>query len=168
MDEEIILYRKQLDALLRQDFKTFVCKVFLEISPGAVYQDNWHISLICAELEAMLRGENNRLIINIPPRYMKSIICSVAWPAYVLGHCPQEAVVCVSYADELSKKLAADCRRVMETPWYKRVFPWTRLAPARREVMDFETTRGGGRYSTTVGGTLTGRGGNWLVIDDPH
>ena len=66
-----------------------------------------HISLICAELEAMLRGENNRLIINIPPRYMKSIICSVAWPAYVLGHCPQEAVVCVSYADELSKKLAA-------------------------------------------------------------
>lgn len=167
MDEEIILYRKQLDALLRQDFKTFVCKVFLEISPGAVYQDNWHISLICAELEAMLRGENNRLIINIPPRYMKSIICSVAWPAYVLGHCPQEAVVCVSYADELSKKLAADCRRVMETPWYKRVFPWTRLAPARREVMDFETTRGGGRYSTTVGGTLTGRGGNWLVIDDP-
>ncbi len=156
-----------LKAVLRQDFKAFVRKVFAEVSPGTVYMDNWHIDVICAELEAILRGENNRLIVNIPPRYMKSIICSVALPAYILGHFPDESVICVSYADELSKKMAADCRRVMESEWYKRIFPFTRLAPSRREVMDFETTRGGGRYSSTVGGTLTGRGGNWLIIDDP-
>lgn len=154
-------------ALLRQDFKSFVCKVFAEVSPQSVYQDNWHIDVICTELEKMIRGENNRLIINIPPRYMKSIICSVALPAFILGKFPAETIVCVSYADELAKKLAVDCRRVMESAWYHRIFPNTRLAANRREIMDFETTRGGGRYSSTVGGTLTGRGGNWIIIDDP-
>lgn len=67
----------------------------------------------------------------------------------------------------VGKKLAADCRRVMESAWYRRIFPNTRLAATRREIMDFETTRGGGRYAATVGGTLTGRGGNWIIIDDP-
>lgn len=156
-----------LQALLRQDFKVFVRKVFSEVSPQSVYQDNWHIDVICAELEKMIRGENNRLIINLPPRYMKSIICSVALPAFILGNFPAETIVCVSYADELAKKLAVDCRRVMESAWYRRAFPNTRLAANRREIMDFETTRGGGRYSSTVGGTLTGRGGNWIIIDDP-
>ncbi len=158
---------QHFDAILRQDFKTFVRKVFQEVSPQSQYLDNWHIDVICSEIMAMIRGKNNRLIINMPPRYMKSIICSVALPAFLLGHAPEESVVCVSYADELSKKLAADCRRVMEAAWYKRAFPFTRLASNRKEVMDFETTRGGGRYSTTVGGTLTGRGGNWIIIDDP-
>lgn len=156
-----------LKAVLRQDFKAFVRKVFAEVSPQSSYQDNWHIDVICAELEGMIRGENTRLIINVPPRYMKSIICSVALPAFILGHFPTETVVCVSYADELAKKLAVDCRRVMESAWYRLVFPNTRLSASRREIMDFETTRGGGRYSSTVGGTLTGRGGNWIIIDDP-
>lgn len=156
-----------LKAVLRQDFKAFVRKVFAEVSPQSSYQDNWHIDVICAELEGMIRGENTRLIINVPPRYMKSIICSVALPAFILGHFPQETVVCVSYAEELAKKLAADCRRVMDSAWYRQAFPNARLAANRREIMDFETTRGGGRYSSTVGGTLTGRGGNWIIIDDP-
>lgn len=164
-NEEIIT--QQFYAVLRQDLKTFVRKVFQEVSPQSQYLDNWHIDLICSELIAMLRGKNNRLIINIPPRYMKSIICSVALPAFILGHFPQESVICVSYADDLAKKLAADCRRVMESAWYKRTFPCTRLALNRKELMDFETTQGGGRYSTTVGGPLTGRGGNWIIIDDP-
>lgn len=155
------------NAFLRRDFKFFVRKVFSEVSPQSVYQDNWHIDVICAALEKMIRGENNRLIINLPPRYMKSIICSVALPAFILGNFPAETIVCVSYADELAKKLAVDCRRVMESAWYRRAFPNTRLAANRREIMDFETTRGGGRYSSTVGGTLTGRGGNWIIIDDP-
>lgn len=100
-NEEIIT--QQFYAVLRQDLKTFVRKVFQEVSPQSQYLDNWHIDLICSELIAMLRGKNNRLIINIPPRYMKSIICSVALPAFILGHFPQESVICVSYADDLAK-----------------------------------------------------------------
>ncbi len=159
--------RKLFQALLRSDFKSFVMKVFYEVSGGTKYIDNWHIDLICHRLEAVMRGENNRLIINLPPRYMKSIICSIALPAFILGHNPREKIVCVSYSDDLAGKLALDCRRVMESKWYRDLFPLTRLSAQKRSVYDFETTRGGGRFSTSVNGTLTGRGGNWLIVDDP-
>ena len=60
-----------LKAILRSDFTAFVQKVFLEVSPNAHYLDNWHIDLICHELEALLAGKNPRLIVNIPPRYIE-------------------------------------------------------------------------------------------------
>ena len=159
--------RKVLYAVLRSDFKSFCLKVFQEVSPGTKYLDNWHIDVICDRIECLRNGGQNRLIINLPPRYMKSIICSVALPAFLLGHKPQERILCVSYADELALKLALDCRKVMESSWYRTVFPHTRLLNAKRGVADFLTTSGGGRFSTSVGGALTGRGGNWLILDDP-
>ena len=129
---------KVLNAILRTDFHAFVQKVFETVSPNATYLDNWHIKLICSEISDMLAGNNRRLIINIPPRYMKSIICSVALPAFILGHNPKATVICVSYSDDLSLKFANDCRNV-----------------------------NGGRLSTSVGGMLTGRGADFIVIDDP-
>jgi len=155
-----------LNAILRTDFKPFVRKVFAEVS-GDQYIDNWHIDLICSEIMDMIEGKNNRLIINIPPRNMKSIICSVALPAFLLGHNPEAHIICVSYNDTLAEKFASDCRRIMMQPWYMNLFPQTRIAPIRRNVSDFETTRGGGRMSTSIGGTLTGRGADWIIIDDP-
>lgn len=154
-------------SLLRSDLKSFCRKVFNEVSPGTKYQDNWHIDVICDYLMRARNGKSNRLIVNLPPRYMKSIICSVALPAFLLGHNPHERILCVSYSDELSSKMAFDCRRVMESSWYRDVFPRTRISSTRRGVCDFETTAGGGRFSTSVGGVITGRGGNWLIIDDP-
>ena len=109
----------------------------------------------------MLAGNNRRLIINIPPRYMKSIICSVALPAFILGHNPKATVICVSYSDDLSLKFANDCRNVMESDWYKDMFPGTCISKSRRSVADFETTKNGGRLSTSVAGTLTGRGADF-------
>jgi hypothetical protein len=98
-----------LEVVLRKDFKSFVIKVFKEVSPNSKYLDNWHIDVICNELMKVTNDENdvNRLIINIPPRYMKSIICSVAFPAYILGHNPKSDIICVSYADELASKVRA-------------------------------------------------------------
>ena len=159
--------QKVLRSLLRSDLKSFCRKVFYEVSSGNSYLDNWHIDVICDSLERVRNGQNNRLIVNLPPRYMKSIICSVALPAFLLGHNPHERILCVSYSDELSSKMASDCRRVMESNWYREVFPRTRISSARRGICDFETTVGGGRFSTSVGGAVTGRGGNWLIIDDP-
>lgn len=156
-----------LNAILRTDFKSFVEKVFNEVSPSALYMDNWHIDLICSELMSVENGDHNRLIINLPPRYMKSIICSVAFPAFVLGHNPKASLVCVSYNDSLSEKLALDCKKVIESEWYKELFPQTKLSKNKKAVLDFETTNGGGRFSTSVNGTLTGRGGDYLIIDDP-
>lgn len=161
MSETDLLY-----AILRTDFKPFVRKVF-DVVSGDGYSDNWHIDLICSEIMDMIEGKNKRLIINIPPRNMKSIICSVALPAFLLGHNPATSVMCVSYNDNLAEKFASDCRRIMMEPWYQEMFPNMRIATTRRSISDFETTRGGGRISTSIGGTLTGRGADWIIIDDP-
>ena len=156
-----------LHAILRTDFKSFVRKVFTEVSAGDDYLDNWHIDVICHEILDMIEGKNSRLIVNVPPRYMKSIICSIALPAFLMGHDPTAKIICVSYNDQLAEKLANDCRNVMSAQWYQDLFPRTRIHKSRRSLSDFETTRGGGRMSMSIGGTLTGRGADWIVIDDP-
>ncbi|MFA6550591.1 MAG: phage terminase large subunit [Candidatus Gracilibacteria bacterium] len=156
-----------LNSLLRTDFKSFVLKVFKEVSPNSNYLDNWHIDVICHELMNTLEGKQKRLIINIPPRYMKSIICSVAFPAFILGHNPKASIIAVSYSDELASKLALDCKKIIESPWYQDVFPGARLSKNKKSTNDFEMTKGGGRYATSVNGTLTGRGADYIVIDDP-
>ncbi len=154
-------------SLLRSDFKSFVIKTFNEISANSVYKDNWHINVICHELNGVMNGAQNRLIINIPPRYLKSIICSVALPAFILGRNPKTNIVCASYSDDLAAKMALDCRKIMESDWYKTAFPLARISKNKNAVNDFETTAGGGRFSTSVGGTLTGRGGDYIIVDDP-
>lgn len=156
-----------LKAILRSDLKSFVTKVFFDVSPSAQYLDNWHIDLICQELAQMINGQETRLIINIPPRYLKSIICSVALPAFILGHNPQSSIICVSYSDDLAAKHANDCRRIITSQWYQELFPETVLSSNKKSTSDFETTKGGGRFSTSISGTLTGRGADWIIIDDP-
>lgn len=162
MNNEII------NSLLRTDFKSFVTKVFGEVAPGSKYLNNWHIDVICDAIMDMYESGNNRLIINMPPRYMKSLICSIALPAWILGHNPKAQILCVSYNDELADKFAISCRDVMQSDWYRELFPMTRLHQSRQSVNDFATTRGGGRMATSIGGTLTGRGADWIIIDDPQ
>lgn len=154
-------------SLLRTDFKSFVIKVFNEISGGGGYIDGEYIDLICDYIVNVINGNQTRLIINIPPRYMKSIICSVALPAFILGHNPHAHIICVSYSDDLATKFANDTRNVMTSDWYKRVFPQTRISKQQFAKDDFETTVHGGRFATSVGGVLTGRGAEWIIIDDP-
>lgn len=160
-------YKQLLYAILRQDFKSFIIKAFNEVSPNDHYLDNWHIDVICQAITDMISGKNNRLIINIPPRYLKSIICSVALPAYLLGLNPKTNIICVSYSDDLASKFANDCRNVILSSWYKELFPKTQLSNSRKAINDFETSLGGGRMATSIGGTLTGRGADCIIIDDP-
>jgi predicted phage terminase large subunit-like protein len=91
---------------------------------------------------------------------------SVAFPAWCLGHDPSTQILCVSYAQELADKLSRDCRRLLASDWYQRLFP-TRLARHHQAVPEFETTAQGCRIATSVGGVLTGRGADLIVIDDP-
>lgn len=157
-----------INSVLRTDFKAFVTKVFGEVAPGSKYLNNWHIDVICDAIMDMYEGRHNRQIINMPPRYMKSLICSVALPAWILGHNPKAQILCVSYNDELADKFAISCRDVMQSDWYRELFPMTRLHQSRQAINDFATTRGGGRIATSIGGTLTGRGADWIIIDDPQ
>lgn len=156
------------NALMRQDLSSFIQRVFKTVDPGSTYHHNWHIEAIAHHLERVERGEITRLIITMPPRSLKSIAASVAFPAWLLGRNPRKRVLAVSYAEGLSDKLALDCLKVLDAPWYKACFPATRIARSRSARSDFETSLGGGRFSTSVGGTITGRGGDIILIDDPH
>ncbi|MEW9922515.1 phage terminase large subunit [Marimonas sp. MJW-29] len=157
-----------LRAVLRRDLSSFIQRAFVTVDPGARYRHGWHVDAIAWQLQRIASGDIRRLIITMPPRSMKSIAASVAFPAYLLGQDPSQQIVAVSYSDILAEKLALDCLKVIEAPWYRSIFPATRLARGRTRRADFATTRGGGRFSTSIGGTLTGRGGNVILIDDPH
>jgi len=114
-----------------------------------------------------MRGRSRRLIITVPPRSLKSICASVALPAFALGHDPTRRIICVSYSEGLARKHANDCRALMRSDLYRRIFPAARISPAKDTETEVMTTARGSRLATSVGGTLTGRGGNLLIIDDP-
>ena len=158
---------RKLEGLLRNDFRAFIHKVFTTLCPGQDYERSWHIEAIAYQLERIRRGEITRLIINMPPRSLKSISASVAFPAFILGRDPSRRIICVSYSAELAKKHSNDFRAVLETPWYRSVFPTARIGPYKNSETEIELTARGFRLATSVGGTLTGRGGDIIVIDDP-
>jgi predicted phage terminase large subunit-like protein len=156
-----------LQALLRQDLYRFVMKAFATVSPGEPFLPNWHLMAICYHLELVRQGKIKRLRIEVPPRSLKSVCASVAFPAFFLGHDPTAKIITASYSADLAAKHAGDCRAVMQAQWYRELFPNTRISPAKNQEANYETTARGYRYATSVGGTLTGRGGNLIIIDDP-
>jgi len=160
--------RQAADALYRTNFGAFFYKAFEALNPGRPLIPNWHIDAICYRLQQMVIGEQPpRLVINLPPRTLKSTIVSIALPAWLLGRDPGCRIICASYADELANKFSRDCRTLIETAFYRRLFPATKLSPRKTTEGEFETTRMGFRLATSVGGTLTGRGGDFLIVDDP-
>ena len=158
---------RTLAALLRRDLRAFVHKVFTTLTPGQSYVPTWHIEAIVHQLERVRRGEIRRLIINMPPRSLKSITASVAFPAFLFGHDPSKRIICVSYSGDLAKKHSNDFRAVLESDWYKSIFPDTRIGLYKNTETEIELTARGFRLATSVGGTLTGRGGDTIIIDDP-
>ena len=154
-------------AILRSDLHSFIQATFPIVSPNDEFAANWHIEAIAFHLDLVRQGRLKRLIITLPPRSLKSICASVAFPAFVLGHNPRRRIICVSYSEALARKHANDCRAVMRSDLYRRVFPNTRISPVKDTELEFATTLGGNRLATSVGGTLTGRGGNLIIVDDP-
>jgi predicted phage terminase large subunit-like protein len=152
-------------ALLRSDLRSFVWKCFLTILPGTAYLPSWHIDAIVYQLMGVQVGDISRLLINQPPRSLKSICVSVAYVAWLLGHDPTRRVIVVSYSNELAAELHRQFRMIIDAPWYRALFPTMR--PARDSGTELVTTAGGSRYATSIGGTLTGRGADLIIVDDP-
>jgi predicted phage terminase large subunit-like protein len=146
----------------------FIQRVFYLINCGVKYQHNWHIDAISSALHEVYRGNIKRLLINMPPRYLKSICVSVAFPAWILGKNPEKRVIVASYSEKLSLKHSVDTRLIMESSFFKTIFSGCVLAEGQNEKYKFATTKNGFRMATSVGGTLTGEGGDVLIIDDPH
>jgi predicted phage terminase large subunit-like protein len=160
--------RSYLDWVLADDFSAFVMKVFETVSPGDVFLQNWHIEAMTYAAELVIDGKIKRLITTVPPRHLKSIIFSVALPAFLLGRDPTKRIICVSYSYELAVKHAIDFRAVMSSAWYRRAFPKTRVSREKDTQYETMTTARGYRYATSLYGTLTGRGADIIVLDDPQ
>ena len=154
-------------AVLRRDLMTFIERSFYELNPQTRFSPSPHIEVTASKLEACRQNKIRRLIVNQPPRSLKSHAVSVAFPAWVLGHNPATQIIAVSYGQELSDKHARDCRRLMASAFYRRLFPNTRLSAEKQSVNDFMTTEQGFKMSTSVGGVLTGRGADLIILDDP-
>jgi len=153
----------EFDALLRQDFCAFAQRCFHELYPSTPFEWNWHIEVMAGKLQDCFRGKTKRLILCLPPRHMKSFLTSVVLPVWWLGHHPTARIICVSYGEGLSEVFARDRIAIMGSPFYQRVFA-TRLN--KQSVHELVTTAGGGCFSTSVGGVLTGRGADLIILDD--
>ena len=159
--------RMALSTATRSDFQFFLRRVMATVAPGARYLPNWHIEAIGEYLAAAAHGDITRLIINLPPRMLKSTMVSVAWPAWLLGQNPKERVMVASYAQSLAIRHSTDCRAVMLSSWYRQAFADTRLTHDQNEKDKFMTTARGYRMAVSVGGAALGEGGNFLIVDDP-
>lgn len=151
--------------IYRTYFNEFVRKAFEIVSPNDKYVHSWYIDLICEYLMDCYNGKKPKLIINIPPRHMKSIIVNIAFPAWLLGRHPTEQILTTTYSYKLMKDHALGFNRLMNSNWYRSIFPNTIVE--RESVEYLRTTQGGCRFATTVGGQITGVGGKFIIIDDP-
>jgi len=154
-----------LRAALALDFMAFSEYAFGVVRPNTLFKPNWHLEALAHKLSQVAAGEVRRLIVTMPPRNLKSLFASVALPAWFLGHNPSERVVAVSYSDQLARAHANDFRRLVNDPLYQATFPGMRLV--RDTDREIGTTMRGRRYATSIEGTLTGLGGNLVIIDDP-
>jgi len=162
----MMIRRDEYSAVLRTDPMTFIERSFHELEPHTEFVPSRHLELLTSKLDACRRGEIRRLIVSFPPRSLKSLSVSVAFSAWLLGHQPDKKIICASYGQDLSDKHARDTRKLMNSAFYKQVFA-TRLSAERSAVADFDTVVGGGRLAVSVGGPLTGRGADFIIIDDP-
>ncbi len=153
----------------RRDLRAFIAAAWSVIEPGTPFVPGFHIDAMAEHLQAVTDGQIRRLVINIPPRHMKSLLVSVLWPAWEWASRPSRRWLCASYARELAIRDNTTCRRLITSDWYQQ--RWgnrVRLASDQRRRMRFETTATGVRLATSVGGPVTGEGGDRIIVDDPH
>ena len=154
---------------MRRSLKEFTKSCWQTIEPGREFFDNWHIDAISEHLQAVVEGDIKRLIINIPPRHMKSISVAVALPAWAWTIQPEKRFLFASYAASLSVRDSVKCRRLITSRWYQNHFgDGFTLTGDQNQKQRFENDKTGQRIATSVDGALTGEGGDIIVIDDPH
>nr|WP_087575755.1 phage terminase large subunit [Sphingomonas sp. CDS-1] len=156
-----------LAALRRQHLFPFLVKVFETLHPGEPPLDPaWYLRAMCHGLEGVGKGERNRYLISVPPRHLKSITTAVAFVAWMLGHRPSMKIMVATYSQDLARKHADGCRTIMESAWYRQLFPATRIKDGGNRQLETVTTAGGVRKSVSLGGSVTGHGADLIIVDD--
>ncbi|HEY4313614.1 MAG TPA: phage terminase large subunit [Pirellulales bacterium] len=147
----------------------FVVEAWPVVEPGTRLVSTWHVRAVCDHLEACTRGQIRRLVINIPPRCMKSLLVSVFWPAWVWTTRPHTRWLFASYAHHLSLRDSLHCRDIIQSTWYRR--RWGdrfALRDDQNQKTRFDNDKTGFRLASSTGGVGTGEGGDFIVADDPH
>lgn len=152
--------------LARTQLDIFTELTFAHLNPNKSLSRGWYLDAMVQALTEVADGSNRRLQITVPPRHLKSVMTTVALPAWLMGRRPGMRIICTSYSQDLSTKLARDFRKVMASSWYASVFPETAASITRDTESDFGTRQGGFRFSTALGGTVTGIGADLIIIDD--
>lgn len=157
-----------LNEMTRQSFDTFAMRAFNSVEGETVpYEWNWHIGCIAEHLEAVERGEIKKLIINVPPRTLKSYLVSAAFPAWVMGRNPASKFIMTSYSHSLAEDHIVNCKNIIKDDWYRECFADTKIDPLQNQKHDFKTTERGRYYGTGILGTITGKGADYVLCDDP-
>ncbi|MBT7930220.1 terminase [Candidatus Peregrinibacteria bacterium] len=156
-------------ALCEQSLLYFIRKAWRILEPTTNFKVGWHLEAICQHLEAVTKGQIRNLVINIPPRHSKSLVTSVFWPCWVWINDPSSRWLFSSYAQELSTRDSLKCRRLLSSEWYRKRWGHKfHLTGDQNQKTRFENDKTGYRLATSVSGLVTGEGGNFLVVDDPH
>lgn len=158
--------REALNSILRTDFFSFVCKTFETLKPGGDLVADNYLRLMCFVLEQCAAGEITRQLITIPPRYLKSMATSIALPAWILGHNPSAKILVVSYSLALAKEHSLNFKEIIESTWYRELFPNVELHPRRNTGEEIWTSKLGGRRAVSPGSSTTGFGAEFIIIDD--
>ena len=156
----------ELKAVLSRDFLSFARKAIVGLDRTTIGNDPY-LRYLARELSQFAEEETRRLIINLPPGHLKTMLGSVCTTAWLLAHQPTLKIIIVTHAETLSKTIARNIRTVIHSGWFKEVFA-TRIKRGHAEVTDFGTTAGGGVFVTSFGGCFTGRRADMIVVDDPH
>lgn len=147
----------------------FTRQAWQVIEPGTPFTNGWHIDVICDHLEAVTAGELRNLLINMPPRHMKSIAVAVMWPVWSWVCQPETRWLFASYSSSLSIRDSLKCRRLIQSEWFQENWGHLfQLVGDQNSKLLFENDHYGYRMATSVEGTTTGHGGDFIVADDPH
>ena len=156
-----------MSAARRQHFPLFLMKAFETLHPGdRPLELAWYLHAICHALGEVRAGNERRLVITVPPRHLKSVTASVAFVAWELGHNPKAKIMVASYSQDLARHHSNQTRMIMESEWYRRDFPKTRISDRGNRALELETTAGGVRKAVSVGGSITGFGADIIIVDD--
>jgi hypothetical protein len=152
-------------ALLLGSFESFARMGFRELHDNRELGYEPYLTFVCQRL-AKAKEPGARIVLNMPPRHLKTLLGSVFLAAWLLASNPAEKIMIITYSEPLALNIAYLLRKVLQSTWYCRYFR-TRLANDRTRVADFTTTAGGGVYAVSAEGSITGRGATVIIFDDP-
>jgi predicted phage terminase large subunit-like protein len=163
MPSDLQIYR----AVMKADLQAFLEGAFPVVDNRWALEVAPYLEYLVYQLTGVAEGRDTRLIINLPPRHLKSVLTSVVFVAWLLGRNPKLRIAVISHSQALASDLASKTLQLINSDFYRRAFPSFQLRDNGRKAMDFVTVKGGGRYAASFETGITGRGFDVIIIDDP-